>query len=109
MVRFQDDSQYKGRSLLIERYDIPDRTQLEASGATLFLQEDACSLLSLRRDQKYDTSLERVAAALISAGVDVDGEQGMPQFLRLVVFSWIVGNGDLHAKNVSILHRLRTT
>lgn len=109
MVRFQQDSAYTGRSLLVERYDIPDRTQLEKPGTTLLLQEDACSLLSLRRDEKYGTSIERVADALTSAGVGADGEHGMRQFLLLVAFSWIVGNGDLHAKNVSILHQLRSS
>jgi serine/threonine-protein kinase HipA len=33
--------------------------------------------------------------------------EDMRRFLRLVTFSWIVGNGDLHAKNVSILRRFR--
>ena len=103
-VEFQQGSRYEGRSLLVERYDIPDRAQLE-SGESLILQKDACALLGLRREQKYDTSLERVADALVSAGV---GAADMRSFLRLVAFSWLVGNGDLHAKNVSVLRLLRT-
>jgi serine/threonine-protein kinase HipA len=103
-VEFQQGSRYEGRSLLVERYDIPDRAQLE-SGESLILQEDACALLGLRREQKYDTSLERVADALVSAGV---GAADMRSFLRLVAFCWLVGNGDLHAKNVSVLRLLRT-
>jgi serine/threonine-protein kinase HipA len=105
-VRFQEGSRYRGRSLLVERYDIPERAALERGGSDtpLILQEDACSLLLLRREHKYKTSLERVASALVEAGLS--GED-MRRFLRLVMFSWIVGNGDLHAKNVSILRRFR--
>lgn len=105
MVEFQGGSRYEGRSLLVERYDIPDREHLESTGEELILQEDACALLGLRREQKYDTSLERVADALVAAGV---GATDMRHFLQLVTFSWLVGNGDLHAKNVSVLHLLRT-
>lgn len=110
MVEFQEESAYRGRSLLVERYDIPDRLTLdsETSDANLFLQEDACSLLLLRREQKYNTSMERIADALLRAGIDPSGNGGMRRFLELVLFSWIVGNGDLHAKNVSILRRFRT-
>jgi serine/threonine-protein kinase HipA len=107
MVEFQEGSAYRGRSLLVERYDVPDRLKLdsETSDARLFLQEDACSLLLLRREQKYNTSMERIADALLGAGV---APSDLRHFLMLVMFSWIVGNGDLHAKNVSILRRFRT-
>jgi len=110
MAEFQPEGAYEGRSLLVERYDIPDRRLLEAltAEAPLFLQEDACSLLLLRREDKYRTSMERVADALLSAGVDRTAEDGMRRFLQLVLFSWLIGNGDLHAKNVSILRRFRT-
>lgn len=107
MVEFQGDSVYRGRSLLVERYDIPDRSTLATvtSDATLFLQEDACSLLLLRRSQKYNTSMERIADSLVDAGLQPDD---LRHFLILVMFSWIIGNGDLHAKNVSVLRRFRT-
>ncbi len=110
MVEFQAESRYRGRALLIERYDIPTRTALEGGGSELrlSLQEDACSLLLLRRDEKYGTSLERVAAALAAVGLSqVAGGDGLWRYLQVVLFSWIVGNGDLHAKNVSILRRFR--
>ena len=110
MVAFQPESRYRGRSLLIERYDIPDRAALDRGGSDLrlSLQEDACSLLLLRRDEKYQVSLERIATALIETGLstEVDGD-GLWRFLQVVMFSWIVGNGDLHAKNVSVLRRFR--
>jgi serine/threonine-protein kinase HipA len=110
MVKFQPESRYRGRSLLIERYDIPARVTLERGGSDLrlSLQEDACSLLLLRRDEKYQTSMERIAAALIEADLSTEaGGDGLWRYLQVVLFSWIVGNGDLHAKNVSVLRRFR--
>jgi serine/threonine-protein kinase HipA len=92
-------------ALLVERYDIPDSTALEQGGPELrlMLQEDACSLLLLRRARKYEPSLERIADALIAGGLPMDG---METLLRHVAFSWIVGNGDLHAKNISVLRHM---
>jgi serine/threonine-protein kinase HipA len=110
LVRFQPESLYRGRSLLVERYDIPDKAALDAGAAQvdLSLQEDACSLLLLRRQEKYQTSMERIADALLAAGVErTSNARGMLRFLQLTLFSWIVGNGDLHAKNVSVLRRFR--
>ncbi len=39
-------------------------------------------------------------------GVGLDAE-GMGQFVDHVSFSWLVGNGDLHAKNLSVLHQIQ--
>lgn len=108
MVEFEPETRYRGRSLLVERYDIPARAALDKGGTQLRLglQEDACSLLLLRRDEKYATSHERIAAALLDAGLSPEvGGDGMWRYLQVVLYSWIVGNGDLHAKNVSVLRR----
>lgn len=112
MVQFPAESRFRnrGRSLLIERYDIPARTALHRnpSSLRLMLQEDACSLLLLPRAAKYSTSMERIATALHEAGVPEDPKKnGLWLFLRQVIFSWIVGNGDLHAKNVAVMRFLR--
>jgi serine/threonine-protein kinase HipA len=52
--------------------------------------------------------MERVGDRLLEAGVPPWPEpDGLTLYLRLALFSWIVGNGDLHAKNVSVLRRFR--
>lgn len=110
MAEFDPESRYRGRSLLIERYDIPDRNALDRGGTDLrlALQEDACSLLLLPRDEKYGTSHERIAGALVEAGLSAEvGGDGLWRYLQVVLFSWLIGNGDLHAKNVSVLRRFR--
>ncbi len=89
------------RALLVERFDIPDVRALATGGADLRLmwQEDACSLLGRRRKEKYDVTIEDVADALQTAGVQADE---LWVFLAHVAFAWMTGNGDLHAKNFSI-------
>ncbi len=101
-VRFQEGSKLRGPALLIERFDIPD--SLEDAGRLLLL-EDGASLLGLPRVEKYRTSLERVATMLQGLGL---GPKGMERFLDHAAFAWLVGNGDLHAKNLSVLHEIET-
>lgn len=105
LIDFEFDSKFQ-RSLLVERYDIPTTRELDEvrPDLELPLQEDACSLLRLPRIEKYDPSVERVAVALRDFGLTVDD---LSTFLRHFTFSWLVGNGDLHAKNVSVLRMIR--
>ncbi len=101
-VEFRGKTLFPGRALLIERYDIPRKQQLDEHDSSLLLalQQDASSLLKLPRQDKYDTSAERVADVLIRAGLSLEQ---MALYLKHLLFSWMVGNGDLHAKNVSII------
>ncbi len=111
MITFDTDSPFRGNSLLVERYDIPMRAALEnePSRTDLVLQEDACSLLLLKRSDKYKTSVERIADALRAAGLSVElASHGMWRLLEHVAFSWMVGNGDLHAKNISAIRLIRS-
>ena len=100
-VRFQEGSKLTGPGLLIERFDLPKSLE---DLTPIPLLEDAASLLGLSRIEKYQTSLEKVASMLLGVGLDAEG---MGQFVDHVSFSWLVGNGDLHAKNLSILHEIQ--
>jgi serine/threonine-protein kinase HipA len=96
---------FPGRALLIERFDIPDRQDLEQMHPNLRLPllEDAASLLYLTRAQKYETSGEKIARALVDLKLQ---ESDLWIYLSHLVFSWFVANGDLHAKNVSVIRWL---
>ena len=63
--------------------------------------EDACQLLGRYPSDKYLMSAEEVATAV------ADACAARPVALRNVflqfAFAWLIGNGDLHAKNVSVL------
>jgi len=95
-VEFSADSKLRSPGLLVERFDLP--TSLSSPQRVLLLEE-AASLLGIRREDKYSLSIERIAHALVEAGVNAN-DLGL--FFDHVVFSWIVGNGDLHAKNIAV-------
>ncbi len=90
--------------LIIERFD----RVLGRDGARLRLeQEDGCQLLDVYPAAKYRVKTEDVARAL-SDWVDAGGGSGSQALLRvlqLVAFSYLIGNGDLHAKNFSARRR----
>lgn len=87
-------------ALVVERYD---RSVGAPEGR--IHQEDFSQVLGAVGIQKYQrfggrVSLERVATVLTSLGE----RASTVRLLRLVVVSTAVGNLDLHAKNLSILH-----
>lgn len=88
-------------ALVIERYDrSPDAPQGRIH------QEDFNQVLGAAGIQKYQryggrVSLERIAKELCTVG----GADSLDRLFKLVVVSVAAGNLDLHAKNVSLLHR----
>jgi serine/threonine-protein kinase HipA len=87
-------------ALVVERYD---RTAGEPPGRVH--QEDFNQVLGLRGDQKYQriggkASLARIARELILNG----GRDSAVRLARTATLAAAIGNLDLHAKNVSLLH-----
>lgn len=64
--------------------------------------EDLCQLSGLLTEQKYKSSYERVGKIIrqyaTNPGLDVI------RYFRLVLFSFITGNNDMHLKNFSLMH-----
>ena len=109
-VDFPGDSKLPSPALVVERYDIPDRLSFESASGNvdLALQEDANSVLLQKREDKNRGSVERIVRGLARLGLStLPDERGCWEILRLVAFSWLVGNGDLHAKNFSVLRIIR--
>jgi serine/threonine-protein kinase HipA len=84
--------------LLVRRFD----RVAEPGGATRSLAcEDACQVLGRWPADKYLVSYEQVVTAL------ADRCPARPVALRALFqqlcYAWLTGNGDLHAKNASIL------
>jgi serine/threonine-protein kinase HipA len=88
-------------AVVIERYDrSPDAPQGRIH------QEDFNQVLGAAGNQKYQkyggkVSLDRVARVFAAAG----DSGSLERLFKLVVVSVAVGNLDLHAKNLSLLHR----
>lgn len=89
----------KGHSgLLVTRFD---RT-LDASGNPISLAvEDACQVLDRWPADKYNFTSEEVIEKLSSfcSSKKLASRELFKQFC----FAWLTGNGDLHAKNISLL------
>lgn len=64
--------------------------------------EDLCQLSQLLTEQKYKSSYERVGKIIkqyaTNSGLDV------LNYFRLVLFSFLTGNNDMHLKNFSLMH-----
>jgi serine/threonine-protein kinase HipA len=88
-------------AVIIERYDRSPDAPLGR-----IHQEDFNQVLGAAGNQKYQkyggkVSLERVARVFAAAG----DRSSLERLFKLVVISVAVGNLDLHAKNLSLLHR----
>lgn len=97
-TKFAQVTDLDGRpGLLVQRFD-----RQSSSGAQLRLEcEDACQLLGRWPADKYNVTAELAAEALI--GRCDAGIVAARDVLRQLVFAWLTGNGDVHAKNLSVL------
>jgi serine/threonine-protein kinase HipA len=90
--------------LLVERFDrvLTKAPKREASGMVVSKvhQEDGCQFLDRYPADKYVLSYADIASGIDElASVPV---VELAKYLRLVEFSYLIANGDLHAKNVSL-------
>ncbi len=82
--------------LLVERFD-----RLRTAGRVVRLpQEDACQLIGRRPVDKYRLSLREVAGAVTEAVAAP--AVAILELTLLTAFSYLIGNGDCHGKNVSV-------
>ncbi len=82
--------------LLVERFD-----RLRMAGRVARLpQEDACQLTGRRPVDKYRLSLREVAGAVTKAVAAP--AVAVLELTLLTAFSYLIGNGDCHGKNISV-------
>jgi serine/threonine-protein kinase HipA len=83
--------------LLVARFD----RLLDGGAVVARAQEDACQVLGRYPADKYRVSTEDVLAAL--AGVAGAPLLAARDLVRQVAFAYLIGNGDAHAKNFSVV------
>lgn len=85
--------------LLVERFD----RSWDRGGKRLrrIHQEDACQFLDRYPADKYRIHCAQIAEGLQEFAAAPIAE--VARFLQLLAFSYLIANGDLHAKNVSLL------
>jgi serine/threonine-protein kinase HipA len=82
--------------LLVERFD----RKVVNGTVKRIAQEDACQLLNRWPADKYRVSFNDVANRLLE--VVSSREASIMDLVEQIAFSWIIGNGDMHAKNYSV-------
>ena len=84
----------EGKALVVERFD-------RAAGARRIHMEDFAQVFGLFPDDKYGhRSYANIASVLWAE----TGQAGTYEFVRRLVFSVLIGNGDMHLKNWSLLY-----
>jgi serine/threonine-protein kinase HipA len=87
--------------LLVHRFD----RVYENGHVRLLAVEDACQVLGRWPGDKYIVSTEEAITGLAQC-CRAPGVAAL-ELYRLLVFAYLSGNGDLHAKNLAILHDAR--
>jgi serine/threonine-protein kinase HipA len=82
--------------LLVERFD----RRVVDGAVSRVAQEDACQLLNRWPADKYRVSINDIAGRLVK--VVSACEASIMNLIEQIAFSWIIGNGDMHAKNYSV-------
>jgi serine/threonine-protein kinase HipA len=96
-------TQFGDRKLIVvARYD---RTVYADGSVDRIHQEDFCQVFGLSPEKKYEEdggpSLRRIAGVLAAVGAP----DSLERLLSAVTVDVIIGNGDAHAKNFSLLHQ----
>ena len=78
--------------LLVERFDRSNQLKLH--------QEDACQFLNLYPADKYRVTINQIADSLMKI-TDAPHIEVL-NLLKQYAFSYLISNGDLHAKNISL-------
>ena len=91
-----------GQALVVHRFD------LEEDGVTRKGMEDLCSLLSLRPEEKYQSTWERVVGRIKDV-VDLPAQQNaaLSQLADLLLLTYALRNADCHTKNIALLYSSR--
>jgi len=91
----------KRKLIVVERFD---RTVSSDGAVERIHQEDFCQAMGVPPDTKYEEdggpSLQRIAGILQSVAT----ADSLGRLLQAVTLNVLIGNGDAHAKNFSLLH-----
>lgn len=100
-IIYWDDIPY----YVVERYD---RFIDKDDNVSRIHQEDFCQALSIDPEKKYESeggpTLKDCYDLLVSIGVPANDKI---RFLDMIIFNYMIGNGDAHGKNFSIIYRER--
>lgn len=76
--------------------------RFDRNGKQKIHQEDFCQLSELLTEQKYKSSYERLGKLVLKYTTNFGLEA--VHYFKLVLFSFLTGNNDMHLKNFAVLH-----
>lgn len=85
---------------IVARYD---RTVSQSGRAIRLHQEDLCQALGVNRRKKYEEDGGPGAAAVTDLLREVGGSDDVWRFGESLIFNYLIGGSDAHAKNFSLL------
>ena len=88
---------YTLQGLLIERFDV----RLNENDKRRMILEELNVLLGQRSEDKYSGSIEKAGKAI--KAVSTSWEEDCTSLVQRFLFAWLVGDGDLHLKNLGVL------
>lgn len=100
LVDLQENG-YEAPGMICERFDIRE----SEDDTDYIMAEDFSSVLNVTSEMKYKKTLEDVANNLMR--ISTNPEEDAKEFMRMVVTGWLIGNGDLHIKNVCIIKKTK--
>lgn len=87
------------KAFVIKRFDRLDN-------GTRVHVEDLAQVFGVHPEQKYEKANYEAIARVLSAET---GERGVAEFVRRFTFNALIGNGDMHLKNWSVIYGDRRT
>jgi serine/threonine-protein kinase HipA len=85
-------------AFIIERFD---RRADETSGGSMVHIEDFAQIYGVYAEDKYKKASNRNIASVVAAESD---HADIAEFVRRLVFNVLIGNGDMHLKNWSLIY-----
>ncbi len=91
-----------GQALVVHRFDF------EPDGTTRKGMEDLCSLLTLRPEQKYESTWERVVGRIKDVVTQPEQQNAaLSRLADLLLLTYALRNADCHTKNIALLYSSR--
>lgn len=91
-----------GQALVVHRFDF------EQDGKTRKGMEDLCSLLTLRPEQKYEATWERVVGRIKDVVTAPEQQNAaLSNLANLLLLTYALRNADCHTKNIALLYSSR--
>jgi serine/threonine-protein kinase HipA len=103
---------FKGRPVLfVTRFDRAYAQTSDGVRVTRMHQEDFCQALGVNPDVKYEKQGGPDLAAMFALTKQASSipARDIPKLLGFVIFNFLIGNPDAHAKNYSLIYRQRPT